>query len=56
MFDSPLMKLAVLLGVTYVAWKYGPTEVKMAALGVAGVVVANQIPVVREGLNARAVA
>jgi hypothetical protein len=46
----PLLAVA---GVVYAAHRYGSPVVKGAAYGVAGLVVLNQIPVVRDGLYAR---
>lgn len=53
---SPLFKLAVTLGVLYAAHKYGSPEVKGMALGAAGAILLNQIPVAREGAAVRLVA
>lgn len=53
---SPLMKLLVTAGVLYAAWKYGSPEIKGMALGAAGVIALNQLPVVRDGANVRLVA
>lgn len=48
-FSSPLMKVALALGAVYVAYKYGPNNaVKGAALGVGGLIVAKQIPVIKD--------
>jgi hypothetical protein len=54
--NSNLVKLAVLAGVLYAAYKYGPAEVKGMALGVAGSVLLNQIPMVRDAAQVRLVA
>ncbi|MGQ0750600.1 MAG: hypothetical protein ACT4PS_08705 [Betaproteobacteria bacterium] len=48
MDSQKLMSLALAAGIIYAAYKFGPAEVKGAALGVAGVIVARQIPYVRE--------
>lgn len=47
----PLLAVA---GVVYAAHRYGSPVVKGAAYGVAGLVVLNQIPLVQDGLFARA--
>jgi hypothetical protein len=54
--NSNLVKLAITAGVLFVAWKYGSPEVKGMALGAAGAIVLNQIPVVRDGADVRLVA
>jgi hypothetical protein len=51
--DSPIVRLAILGAALYGAWRFGGPYGKAAALGVAGYVIANQVPVVRDGLNAR---
>lgn len=53
---SPLMKLAITGAALYFAYKHGSPEVKGMALGAAGVMALNQIPVVREGAGVRLVA
>ncbi len=56
-FDlSQLTKLAITGAAIWAAWKYGNAEVKGMALGAAGVVLLNQLPVVRDGANVRLVA
>lgn len=52
MNSGNLVPLAITLGVLYVAYKFGPAHVKGMALGAAGVVLLNQIPVAKSGLNA----
>lgn len=54
--NSPIAKLALTAGVLYAAWKWGSPEMKGMALGAAGVIALNQIPMVREGANVRLVA
>lgn len=54
--DSPLVKIAITLGVLYAVHKYGNADMKVAAMGAAGFVIANQIPYVRDGLQVRALA
>lgn len=53
---SPLFKLLITGAAVWAAWKYGSPEVKGMALGVAGAIVLNQLPVVRDGANVRLVA
>jgi hypothetical protein len=54
--NSNLMKLAALAGVLYAAYRYGPAEAKGMVLGVAGVVLLNQIPMARDAAQVRLVA
>lgn len=56
MLDSPLAKLAITAGVLYLAWKYGTAEIKIAALGAAGYIALNQVPMARDGAAVRLVA
>jgi hypothetical protein len=53
---SPLVKLMITAGALWAAWKYGTPEVKGMALGAAGMILLNQLPVVREGAAVRLVA
>ena len=53
---SPLVKLAITAGALWAAWKWGNPEVKGMALGAAGYVLLNQIPLARDGANVRLVA
>lgn len=53
---NPWVKVAIAAGVIYAGWKWGSPEVKGMALGAAGVFLVNQIPVVRDGANARLLA
>lgn len=47
--SSPYVKLALALGAVYVAYKYGPNNaVKGAALGVGGIILAKQLPVIKD--------
>jgi hypothetical protein len=49
--QSDLMKLGVALAVTWAVYKFVPSAAaKAAALGVAGTIVAKQIPFVKEAL------
>ncbi len=56
MDTSKLVTLAVTLGALYAAYRFGNGAMKGAALGVAGVMVANNLPYVRDGLQTRLVA
>ncbi len=56
MNTTALVPLAITAGVLWAAWKYGNGAVAGLALGAAGFIIANQIPVVRDGLNQRLVA
>jgi hypothetical protein len=53
---TPVMALAITGAAIYAAYHYGPPEVKGMALGAAGAIAINQIPVVRDGLGVRLVA
>lgn len=48
--NSNVMSLAIAAGLIFAAWKFGDGNVKGMALGVAGVVVARQIPYVQDVL------
>lgn len=50
MDTSKLMNIAIAAGIVYAAWKYGSGPVKGAALGVAGVIVAKNVPYVQDVL------
>lgn len=54
--DSPLVKFSITAAALYAAWKYGNAEVKIMALGAAGAIVLNQLPMVRDGASVRLVA
>jgi hypothetical protein len=54
--NSNLVKFAALAAALYAAYRYGPAEVKGMALGVAGIVLINQIPMVRDAAQVRLVA
>lgn len=56
MDTSKLIQLGITAAAVWAAWKYGNGFVKTAAAGVAGYVVANQVPLVRDGVNTRLVA
>lgn len=46
-----LTKVAIALGIAYGIYKFAPSQmVKAAALGVAGTIVARQIPYVKDAL------
>lgn len=53
LLQNPLVQVGLTGAVVYAAWKWGGPEVKGAALGVAGVVLLNQVPVVRDGMYTR---
>ena len=49
MSQSELTKLAMALGILYGVYKFAPHQaIKAAALGVAGVVVAKNVPVLKD--------
>jgi hypothetical protein len=50
---SPYVKFAIAAAALYAAYRYGPGPVKAFALGAAGFMLANQVPVVRDGLTQR---
>ena len=50
MTTAQMTSLAIALGVCYAAYRFGPATVKAAALGVAGVIVAKQVPYVQDVL------
>lgn len=53
MTSQQVTKLAIALGMCYAAYRFVKNDaVKAAALGVGGVIVAKQIPVLREQLAA----
>lgn len=54
--NSPIAKLALAAGIIYAAHRWGSPEMRIAALGVAGVIAVNQVPVVRDALTARVAA
>lgn len=46
-----LMGAAIALGIVYAAWRFAPSAaIKAAALGVGGVIVAKQVPYVRNAI------
>lgn len=45
-----LMKVGIALGIVYAAWKFGPAWAKAGALGVGAVVIAKQVPYVKDVL------
>lgn len=49
MLSNPYVKAGIALGIVYAAWKFAPSAaVKAAALGVGGVIIAKQIPYVKD--------
>lgn len=50
---NAVIPLLITGGVLFALWKFGGPMGKGAALGVAGVMAVNQVPVVRDGLTAR---
>ena len=52
---SPVMKLLVAAGAVYAAYHFGGSVVKTLALGAAGYMVLNNIPVLQDGLQTRLV-
>ncbi len=44
------MSIALAAGIVFAAWKFGNGPVKGMALGVAGVIVAKQVPYVQDAL------
>lgn len=56
MDTTKLVPLAITAAALYAVWKFGTPEMKGAALGVAGLIAINQVPVVRDGVTARLVA
>lgn len=52
---AALVPILLTGGAAFLLWKFGGPMGKGAALGVAGVMLANQIPPVRAGLNAQLV-
>lgn len=50
---SPLMKALFAAAALYAAYKYGPAWMKGLAIGAGGFMVANQVPVLRDGLTQR---
>lgn len=51
MNTAALTKIAIALGITYAVYKFVPNQaVKAAAMGVAGVIVAKQVPYVNEAI------
>jgi hypothetical protein len=53
--DNGLAKLALGLGILYAAYRWGPPVVKSLAVGAAGFMVANNVPIVQDVLTARVV-
>ena len=53
---SPLAKLAITAGILYAAYKYGPDWIKGLAIGAAGTIALNQVPLARDGAAVRLVA
>lgn len=53
---SPMVKLAITAAALYGAYHYGPNWMKGLAIGAAGFVALNQVPVIRDGMAVRLVA
>lgn len=53
---SPAVKLAITLAALYAAYQYGPAWMRGLAIGAAGTLALNQLPVLRDGANVRLVA
>lgn len=53
MNTGALMSVGITLAVLWAAHKYGPAPLKVAAAGVAGFMIINQIPRVRDGVGVR---
>lgn len=51
--SSPLFKLALTAAALWAAYRYGPAWMKGLAIGAAGTIALNQIPVVRDGAAVR---
>lgn len=56
MLSSPIAKLALTGVVLYLAYKHGSPQIKGMALGAAGLIVLNQVPVVRDGASVQLIA
>jgi hypothetical protein len=56
MNTTALLPFAITAGLVYAAWKFGSPEIRGMALGVGGLMLINQIPMARDGLNVRLVA
>ena len=48
--QSDMKAIGIALGLCFAAYKFGPSAVKAAALGVAGTIVAKQLPYVSDAL------
>ena len=56
LISSPIAKLGITLGALYFAYRYGSPQVKGMALGAAGLILLNQVPVVRDGASVQLIA
>jgi hypothetical protein len=54
--SNPLIRLAITAGALWAIHKYGPGWAKGLALGAAGTIALNQLPVIRDGQTVRLVA
>ncbi len=51
MTQDQIMRMGIALAMCYAAYKFAPKEqIKAAALGVAGVIVAKQVPYIQDAL------
>jgi len=50
MTTQEMTNLGIALGIIFAAYKFGPQPVKAAALGVAGVMIAQRIPYVKDAI------
>lgn len=50
MTTAQMTSLGIALGICFAAYKFGPATVKAAALGVAGVIVAKQVPYLQDAV------
>lgn len=50
MSSAQLTSLAIAGGILFAAYKFGNAEIKAAALGVAGIIVAKRVPYIKDQL------
>lgn len=50
MTTSEMTNLGIALAVIFAAYKFGPTPVKAAAMGVAGVMIAKRVPYLKDAV------
>lgn len=48
MNTAQMTSIGIALGILFAAYKFGPAPVKAAALGVAGIIAAKQLPYVKD--------